>query len=47
MDKLAVVILNWNGIDYLKRFLPGVIANTTAAGSRIWVVDNGSEDGST
>ena len=28
MDKVAVVILNWNGEEMLRRFLPGVLART-------------------
>lgn len=43
---IAVVLLNWNGAHLLREFLPGVIANTDAATSRIVVADNGSDDGS-
>lgn len=43
---IAVVLLNWNGARLLREFLPGVIANTDAAISRIVVADNGSDDGS-
>ncbi len=46
MDSIAVVILNWNGLDFLKRFLNGVVCNTTIPGSSVWVADNGSDDGS-
>lgn len=42
--KTAVVILNWNGIQYLKQFLPGLIENTDDA--QIVVVDNQSTDDS-
>lgn len=42
--KTAVVILNWNGADHLRRFLPSVAANTPSAD--IVVADNGSTDGS-
>ena len=42
--KIAVVILNWNGADHLRRFLPSVAANTPSAD--IVVADNGSTDGS-
>lgn len=41
MDKVAVVILNWNGLDMLKRFLPGVLAHTCGT---VYVVDNASTD---
>ena len=41
---VAIVILNWNGEDFLRRFLPGVVA--CADGARVIVADNGSTDGS-
>ena len=41
MDKVAVVILNWNGGEMLRRFLPGVLAHTQA---EIYVADNASTD---
>lgn len=44
MEKVAVVILNWNGIKYLKQFLPSVINYTPSA--QIVVADNNSTDGS-
>lgn len=40
--KTAVVILNWNGLTFLKQFLPTLIQNTTDA--TIVVVDNQSTD---
>lgn len=43
--RVAVVILNWNGIKYLRDFLPYVIASTWP-GLDIVVGDNGSTDGS-
>jgi GT2 family glycosyltransferase len=46
MSKTAVVILNWNGIVFLEKFLPGVIENTTSADIEVIVADNGSTDGS-
>ena len=46
MVKLAIVILNWNGIDFLRRFLPSVINYSLYDDSEIWVADNGSSDGS-
>lgn len=39
---VAVVILNYNGKDYLERFLPGVVSMSPEAG--VWVVDNASTD---
>jgi GT2 family glycosyltransferase len=46
MVKTAIVILNWNGLEYLKRFLPGIIINSAADGVSIYIADNGSTDGS-
>lgn len=46
MTKLAIVILNWNGIDFLKRFVPSVIQHSAGDQTEIWIADNGSEDGS-
>ena len=46
MDKVAVVILNWNGCDMLRRFLPGVVRHTEADGGVVWLADNGSTDDS-
>lgn len=42
---VAIVILNWNGKDYLEKFLPSVLA-TTYANMKIIVADNGSTDDS-
>lgn len=44
-DKVAVVILNWNGLDMLRRFLPSVVQGSAADGLVV-VADNGSTDGS-
>lgn len=44
--KLAVIILNWNGEDLLKKFLPSVVEFTTSPEVEIVVADNGSVDGS-
>jgi GT2 family glycosyltransferase len=46
MTNLAVVILNWNGEHYLRKFLPSVIRNSDVAGTEIIVADNGSTDNS-
>jgi len=42
MDKLAVIILNYNGVHFLKRFLPGIIQYND--GYPLYVVDNKSTD---
>lgn len=46
MPRIAVVILNWNGIKLLQKFLPGVIRNSRKTGCDVYVADNGSTDGS-
>lgn len=46
MTKVAVVILNWNGIHFLKEFLPSVVTHSLSADVDIWVADNGSTDDS-
>lgn len=43
MMSLAIVILNWNGKEMLKRFLPSVISNSVGD---VIVADNASTDGS-
>lgn len=45
MAKIAVVILNWNGREFLRRFLPSVIANSRDI-AEIIVADNASTDSS-
>ena len=40
--KLSIVILNWNGADMLRRFLPSVIKHSPEA--EVIVADNGSTD---
>ena len=42
----AVVILNWNGSELLKKYLPSVIANTPAGVADVIVADHGSTDDS-
>jgi GT2 family glycosyltransferase len=44
MTEVAVVILNYNGRNFLHQFLPSVVANSSAA--KIIVADNGSTDDS-
>ena len=45
MKPIAIVILNWNGRDMMRRFLPSVIAHSSAL-AEVIVADNGSTDGS-
>lgn len=42
--RVKIVILNWNGLSHLERFLPSVVAASGRAG--LVVADNGSTDGS-
>lgn len=42
MKSIAVVILNWNGVELLKRFLPGVVKFSKEA--HIYIADNASTD---
>ncbi len=44
MKKVAVVILNWNGQELLRQFLPSVVAHTPGEWADIIVADNGSTD---
>lgn len=45
--KTAIVILNWNGRDFLERFLPGLVMSVRdVEGTQVIVADNGSTDGS-
>ena len=43
-NKIAIVILNWNGIKWLDKFLPSIVkySNTTP----IYIIDNNSNDDS-
>ena len=43
-SRTAVVILNWNGLRFLKEFLPSVVAHS--GGCEVIVADNASTDGS-
>ncbi len=45
MAKIAVVILNWNGREFLRKFLPSVIANCDK-NIELIVADNASTDSS-
>ena len=44
MSTVKIVILNWNGAEHLRRFLPSVVAAADGAG--VVVADNGSTDDS-
>ena len=44
LKRIAIVILNWNGADMMRRFMPSVVENSPEAD--VVVVDNGSTDDS-
>lgn len=44
--RVAVVILNWNGLEVLQTFLASVVLHTNAQLADIVIADNGSTDGS-
>ena len=44
MMKVSVVILNWNGCDMLRTFLPSVVRYSEGEGVEVCVADNGSTD---
>ena len=46
MKELAVIILNWNGLGLLKKFLPDAARFTIDDNTDLIVADNGSTDGS-
>jgi GT2 family glycosyltransferase len=46
MIRTAIVILNWNGISWLKMFLGTVVKHSTIPDTRVYVADNSSTDGS-
>jgi GT2 family glycosyltransferase len=45
MDKIAIVILNWNGSRMLSQYLPSVVEYSRMDAS-VWVADNASTDDS-
>ena len=45
MDKLAIVILNWNGAEMLRQYLPSVL-NYSRSEAVVYVADNASTDDS-
>ena len=44
MKKISVVILNWNGVEMLQKFLPKVMEYSTMEGVEVCVADNASTD---
>jgi GT2 family glycosyltransferase len=46
MFKTAIVILNWNGLNWLKKFLGIVVTCSADQETVVYVADNGSTDGS-
>src|SRR5690606_40569283 len=44
VSQLAIVILNWNGQNWLQKFLPDVVKYSP--GADIFVIDNASTDNS-
>ncbi|MCR5409085.1 MAG: glycosyltransferase family 2 protein, partial [Bacteroidales bacterium] len=44
--RAAVVILNYNTKEYLRKFLPGLIVSTEGLDAQVIVADNASSDGS-
>lgn len=46
MKRVSIVILNWNGIAFLRKFLPSLVEHSQVEGAEIVVADNASTDGS-
>lgn len=46
MKKVSVVILNWNGAEMLRQFLPSVLQYSVGEGIEVCVADNASTDAS-
>lgn len=44
MKKVTIVILNWNGVNHLKHYLPQVVEYSNSELCKIVVADNGSTD---
>jgi hypothetical protein len=45
-NRIAIVILNWNGEDLLEKFLPSVVRNSDFDNVDVFVADNNSTDNS-
>jgi GT2 family glycosyltransferase len=46
MIRVAIVILNWNGKQFLEEFLPSVIKYSNIEGAKVIIADNASSDNS-
>jgi len=46
VNRTAIVILNWNGLGFLKKFLEPVVKYSLSPFTSVWLADNGSDDGS-
>lgn len=46
MKKVSIVILNWNGEEMLRKFLPAVLVCSSGQNVEVCVADNGSTDAS-
>ncbi|MFV0345742.1 MAG: glycosyltransferase family 2 protein [Bacteroidales bacterium] len=46
MIKVAVVLLNWNGVKLFDKFLPSVLRHSLGDDIGVYVADNGSDDSS-
>lgn len=44
--KLAIVILNWNGCEMMRKYLPSVLRCSQSEDVKVFVADNGSTDDS-
>ena len=44
MKKISVVILNWDGVGMLQKFLPKVVEYSAMDGVEICVADNAATD---
>lgn len=46
MNKIAIVILNWNGVDMMRRYLTDVVNYSIVDNAVVYVADNASTDNS-
>ena len=46
MNKIAIVILNWNGVDMMRRYLTDVVNYSIVDNAVVYVADNASTDDS-
>lgn len=46
MNLVSIVILNWNGREFLEKFLPGLIRDSDMPGAEVVIADNASSDDS-